>query len=437
MKKLFVSAGLVAIGAAALESAMADDTGPKYWTAGATLRGFYDDNYNIQGSGNKGSAGVELMPEISVHVPLRQTDMGIRYTYGLYYYQDRNDVSDNPFDQTHEVDLWLDHAFNERWDGKVTDTFAVGQEPELLTPNPSSGQATPYRINGNNLANHGNVELDTIWTRLLSTALRYSDNFYDYQNKGASTAGGVLHTGNQPGASLAGLLNRVEHNIALDLKWELDPETTILTGYEFDYDDYTGNEPIAATFNPKHPYYFSSDRDTRVHKIYLGVQEQFLPNLQAIVEAGGEYVDAYADPLFPSSNWDPYASVSASYTYLPGCFVQLGFNQDISASDQVTPDSTGRMTQYSEDSVVYLSVNHKITQKLTGQVIGRVQYSSYQGGLASSQDSTDYSLGANLTYQIDQHFSVDAGYNYDNVTSGLAGYGFTRNRVYLGLTVGY
>jgi len=436
MKKLFVSAGLVAISAAALESAMADDTGPKYWTVGATLRGFYDDNYNIQQT-KKGSAGVEFLPTVSAHVPLRQTDMGIRYTYGLYYYQDRQDAGVNAFDQTHDLDLWLEHSFNERWKGRLTDTFVVGQEPELLNPNPVAGQSTAYRVNGNNLGNHGNVELDTIWTRLLSTQVRYSDNYYDYQNHGASTSSGVLMTQNNPGPSFSGLLDRIEHNAALDLQWMLDPETTIVTGYEFDWYDYIGNEPIAQTLNPAHPYYMSGDRNSRVHKIYVGVQEQFLPNLQATVEGGGEYVDAYADPLHPSAEWNPYASVSASYTYLPGSFVQLGFNYDISATDQVAPDSSGRMTQYAKDAVVYLSINHRVTQRLMATAIGRVQYTTYNQGAVSSDDTTVYSLGLNLNYQIDQHFSVDAGYNYDNTQSGIPGYQYARNRVYAGLTATY
>ena len=62
---------------------------PKYWSVSGTLRGFYDDNYNIAGTG-RGSGGVEVLPEVSFHMPLQQTDIGIRYTYGLYYYQDRD-----------------------------------------------------------------------------------------------------------------------------------------------------------------------------------------------------------------------------------------------------------------------------------------------------------------------------------------------------------
>lgn len=140
MNKLFVSAGLLAIGATALQSAMADDAGPKYWSVGATLRGFYDDNYNI-GNSSKGSFGTEVLPTVSAHLPLGQTDIGIRYTYGLYYYENRDEIGVTPIDQTQEVDVWLNHAFNERWNAKFSDTFASGQEPELLNAgNPNGGR---------------------------------------------------------------------------------------------------------------------------------------------------------------------------------------------------------------------------------------------------------------------------------------------------------
>ncbi len=158
------------------------------------MRGFYDDNYDI-GSTKKGSFGTEVSPSVSYNLPLQQTDMGIRYTYGLYYYQQRQDLGVNPFDQTHQVDLWLDHAINERWHINFTDTFASGQEPELLTPGLNSVSAVPFRVNGNNIANHANIKLDTQWTPLFGTSLHYENDFYDYENNGgtASTDSTALH----------------------------------------------------------------------------------------------------------------------------------------------------------------------------------------------------------------------------------------------------
>ncbi len=440
MNKFFVSAGLVAIGAAGLQSAKADSpTSPKYWNVSATLRAFYDDNYNISPT-QRGSFGLELLPSVSFHMPLQQTDIGIRYTYGLYYYQDRQDLGVNPFDQSHQVDFWVDHAFNERWRAKVTDTFSVGQEPELLNPNPLTPNPVPYRINGDNISNFGTVSLNTEWTRLFSTSLTYGNNYYDYSNSGATvdpTTGLILPLG----ATLAGLLNRIEQNVSLDLKWMLLPETTVFGGYQYSWVNYTGDEPIATVPWGPSPTglftYHSADRDSRSQYAYVGIEQQFTPNLSAMVRAGATYTDAYADPLFPSTSWNPYADLSLTYTYIPGSYVQFGFTHDISATDQIMPDSTGHITQYAENSVIYLDVNHRILPNLIGTVIGRVQYSTFQGGFASSADETDYGVGVNLTYQINPHLSVDAGYNYDNVVTSLPGFAYNRNRVYIGLTANY
>jgi len=445
MKRFLVSAGLAALGAATLESASAasgvgDSTGPKYWNLGATLRGFYDDNYNIDPN-KRGSFGLEVDPFLSIHVPLQQTDLGLRYTYGLYWYEDRQELGVNPFDQTHQLDLWLDHAFNERWKGKITDTFAVGQEPELMNPNPVAGVAAPYRVAGDNISNHGSLGLDTEWTRQFSTSLGYNNGIYDYDNSGAIVNGdGVIMTGSLPGTSLAGVLNRVEQSVSLDLQWHVLKNTTAFVGYSFSWVDFTGNEPIAVVpiVTPSfHGTYYSSDRDNLTHYGYLGVTTDLTPNLSASIRGGVSYTDAYADPLMPSTSLNPYADISLSYTYIPGSYIQFGFTQDVGATDQVNPNAAGGITQYAKNTVVYVDVNHRFTPKLIGTVIGRMQYSTYEGGAASTMETTDYGLGVNLTYQINTHLSVDAGYNFDDVTSEIAGYSYTRNRVYLGLTANY
>jgi hypothetical protein len=131
--------------------------------------------------------------------------------------------------------------------------------------------------------------------------------------------------------------------------------------------------------------------------------------------------------------------LSASYTYLPGSYVQVGFTHDINSTDQVSPDSKGSITDFAESSVGYMAVNHRITRKLMGSLIGRCQYSTYQGGLADSETSTTYGLGFNLHYDINQHFGVEVGYNYDHMTSdkNVSDGSYERNRVYLGLTATY
>ena len=466
MKKVFVSAGMLIAGFAGLQSALAagpDLISPKAWNVSATLRGFYDDNYNVSGSG-KGSFGMELSPSISLHVPMRQTDFGVRYTYGLFYYQDRDAAGLDQFDQTHQLNVWLDHAFNQRWKANITDTVVVGQELELLRST-TGGAAVPYRVSGNNIANHANATLSTEWTRLFSTALSYGNNFYDYENSG-TTLGGIVPPGiysvlpvSTPGGagfqalsgspSLAGTLNRIEQNISLDLQWHFRPETIGFFGYNFSWVNYIGNEPIGVFnyVNPPLPgpiypqksvVYRSDSRDSYSHYAYVGVQHQFSANLSGSVKGGVSYTDSYNDPLQARTSLAPYADLSLSYTYIPGSYVQLGFTHDINATDIASVNSvSGSLTQYQESSVVYASLNHRINPRLLGTIIGRCQYSTYQGGVSDSVSDTDFSLGVNLRYQFNTHFSADIGYNFDNLTSGIDGRTYSRNRVYLGLGANY
>jgi len=184
MRKFLACVGLAAVGTTSLEAAYAPDLNSmetaKLWSVSGTLRGFYDDNYNTQPSGTfkRSSFGFEFSPYVSLNVPLQQTELGLRYTYGLYYYQDRDSLGQNPIDQTHQLDLWVDHAFTERWSTKVQDSLQVGQEPQLLNG------GTLLRTEGNNIHNFGSITLDTQWTPLLGTTFSYQNNFFDYQNSG-------------------------------------------------------------------------------------------------------------------------------------------------------------------------------------------------------------------------------------------------------------
>jgi hypothetical protein len=467
MKKFFVSTGLAAISAAGLQSALAaglDSVSPKAWSISGTLRGFYDDNYNISNT-KKGSWGGEVAPTVSVNLPLRQTDMGIRYNYGLYYYNDRDSLGLNPFDQTHQVEVWLDHAINEQWHVKLTDTFAVGQEPDLLQG--SGAQAVQYRINGNNMANHANVSLDTQWTKMFGTSLHYGNDFYSYDNKGttvtdtASFPAGVYSVynipgnhlfGNDPtqfaqlsgtGASLAGLLDRVEQSIGLDLNWTLNPETIFGVGYDFSWANYTGNEPVAV-FNYLLPgsiqqsyIYSSSSRDGSSHNIHASLKRQLTANVDLSLLVGAAYSDNPNDPFNHSQTLSPSADLSLSYTYSPGCYVQIGGSHSQSATDAIQPGAKNGITQFQNASVVYVDLNHRITDKLSATLIGRFQYTTFEDGLASSADEEDYNFGLNLTYLINRHFSADLGYNFDDLVSGLNGRSYVRNRVYMGMTANF
>jgi hypothetical protein len=407
------------------------------WSVSGTLRGFYDDNYATVSSGpNRGSLGFEVSPQLGLNMALQQTELGVRYTYGMYYYQERQDLGQNPIDQSHQLDLWVDHAFTERWQARVQDSFVVGQEPELIDPNTSLQR----RVNGNNISNTGSLALNTAWTRLFSTALNYNNSFFDYQNNGATT--GNLAT---QGASLAGLLNRIDQSVSLDLQWFVAPETIAFVGGSFEWANYTGDEPIAINYYailhgasvPPIPYLYSDARDSRSYYGYVGVQRGVLANLSLTAKGGIQYTENYNDPSGATS-LNPYADLSLIYTYLPGSYAQIGFTESQNATDEVSPDpTTGSIALNQESSTVYGSINHKLTSKLLGTVIGRWQHGVYNGGSFNNKADDYYSLGANLSYSFNKHLSAEAGYNFDDLASSIPGNGYTRNRVYLGVTAAY
>lgn len=429
MKKVFLSLG-VAASAAGMCSAFGQGitaASPKMWNVSANLRGFYDDNYTV-GNSKSGSWGWEVNPSISGNVDMQQTVFGARYTFGMYYYVARADEGVTPLDYTHQADFWLDHAFNETLKLTASDSFVVAQDPELVQG------GSVIRVQGNNLANHAQLTVSKEWTRQFSTATHYNNDLYIYSDGSSSNSGGT-------NASSAAILNRIEQSFGTDFQWQFQPETMGFFGYAFNWTRYTGDQEIYPTttyFPSGKTYTYNSDsRDYNAHYFYLGAQHQFSPNLSGSGKVGASHVDMFNNPVGASSSWAPYADISLSYAYQPGCYVQGGFRQDISATSEVQPGSNGELTQYQETSVFYFDVTHRITQKLTGTLIAQYIYQSFKDGAYSGQPDNTINLGANLSYQINRHLAAEAGYNYDELFSNVPGRDSTRNRVYFGLNASY
>jgi len=437
MKKIAVSFGLVAVGTASLHAAytLGSDSmqTSKVWSLSGTLRGFYDDNYNTAppGPSKRHSFGFEVSPSFSLNVPLDQTDIGVRYTYGLYYYQDRESHHEKPIDQTHQFDLWVNHAFTESWQASVQDSFVIAQDPELLNG------GSPLRVEGNNINNVGSIELDTQWTRLLGSKFGYSNTYVDYQESGfnqnpAPPFGNGI-------ASDAGLLNRDENLVWLELNWAVTPTLKPLIGYKFGLVNYTGGEEIYNETGTGLPNSYSYNRDNRSQYFYAGAEYDPLDNLTVSLKAGIQYVNDYhpAAGLSASTDIAPWVDLEATYTYLPGSYVQAGFTQSQTATDVPNASATGQVTESQSSSTVYASINHQFTPKLTGSAIGKYIYGTYNQGAFNNQASNWYQLGLNLAYSFNNHLSTEIGYNYDKLNSNVPGQEYTENRVYLGVTATY
>lgn len=429
MKKLFFSVGLVAAGTAGLQAAYAPDQNStdasRMWSVAGTLRGFYDNNYTT-GNSMSGSGGFEVSPQVSINVPLQQTEFGMRFVYGLYYYQARANQNQNPIDQTFQNDLWLDHAFSERWQARVDDSFIYAQNPQLNT---GGAVSNPYRTSQSYVANNGGVKLNTDWTREFSTSLYYQSTFYQYQDSG----------GNAFNPSLAGELNRLGNTVGIDFQWHQSPTTMFFVGGNFSQVNYTKGEAIgAATVNGKPFTYYSDSRNSQSEAVYVGASHTFTPNLVFSSRLGAQRSDYYNDPI-QNATWNPYGHTSLTYTYQPGCFAEIGVTESMNATDDVSVNSggNGSITVSQQSTVVYGSINHKITPKLTGSLIGQIQFSSFNGGANDGDVDKLYSAGLNFSYAFNRHFSAEIGDNFSQLSSQVQGRGYNQNEVYAGVTATY
>jgi len=427
MKKLFISVGLAAAGTAGLHAAFLDpDT--KDWLISGTLRGFYDDNF-LTSTPKKGSVGFEINPSIKYNAPLTQTELGIRYTYGLFYFQARADSHQNPVDQTHQFDLWIEHAFNPRWSMVVADTVGVAQDPPLT----DRATATTRRVEGNNLQNTLDLSLHTDWTRLFSTTLKYQNTYVRYDNR-KPAYGPLPFPFITVIPSLAGLLDRLDQTFGVEGEWLVSRTTKVNAGYMFEAVNFTAGENTA--FDPVGlRYYTSSARDNYSHFLYVGADHSFLENLRGTFNLGGQYTTYPNDPNGMTA-FGPYADASLIYTFGPAKYAQVGFHQSRNATDAIQLDKQGHITDDQESSVFYFSVSEPLSPRLSASLVGHYQHSIYHHGAFNSQAADFYNLGLNFDYAFARHFSTDVGYNLDYYTSAAGG-GYSRNRLYLGLTATY
>jgi len=431
MKKIVASVGLAALGASGLHSAPIPgltEEGGKNWTASLTLRGFYDDNLNTIKDPKNDTFGIEISPSIAAGFKLSPTTtLSLGYVFSFKYYDDRPLLNSEKYDQSHIFNASLDHAFNERYKISAVESFVIGQEPDILRTDNS--MATAQRLSGDNIRNDFRVDFDAQLTRLFGLEIGYENAFWDYAQHKVDfdpITGAV-----SPSAS--GLLDRDENSVHVDSRWMIFPETVGIFGYRFKDVSYTAGELIGFTTDgfPVH----SDNRNYREHSIYVGAEHTFRPDLTGAVRVGASYLDYYNDFTDSGDSWAPYAVASLRYTYQPDSFVELGFSQDVNATDLAFAFSGDKFTMSEESTVVYGKVNHHITPQLVGSVLGQFQYSSVSGG----SDITEkiYQIGVNLSYQFAPHFSTEIGYNYDRLDSDISGRDFDRNRVYIGVTGSY
>jgi hypothetical protein len=439
MKKILTSAGLVVLGAAGVQAAgyapgYGSTDNSKPWSVGLTLSGFYDSNPFTYPSGNPNiinSWGFEVSPFLSGAYSTDQTQFGARYTFSMDYYLN---YPENKNQNSHLFNFFVNHRFSEKSALTLSDNFAYASEPEILGVAQGGSIAVPYRTVQDNFANTATINFNQQLTELVSLVLGYSNNYINYtQTPGDITQTDPLQPNYNPygGGSLAALLNRIENYVSANFQYQVSGQTTGLVGFQYGRIGYTGDGYLYAFSPDTDPSSVpvSSDRDSNNYYLYVGGTHAFSADLSLSLKVGAMDTVQFNSPN-NYSQWAPYMDLSANYRYSTKGSVTLGFTQSFAA--------TYVLANNSSSSMAYGTVNYNFTSKLSGSLLGRLNYNQFNGGVYDNEHYTYYALGLNMAYAFDRHFSFDAGYNLDYVGSeSSAVWEYNRNRVYFGVTAKY
>src|SRR5262249_37015379 len=151
---------------------------------------------------------------------------------------------------------------------------------------------------------------------------------------------------------------------------------------------------------------------------YVGADHTFRPDFTGSVRAGARYIDFYNDPSH-TTEVSPYARGVLDYLFHPQSTIELGFSYDRNATDLISFDFTksSKFTTDAESATVWASLAYAFTPKVIGTVMGQYQNSTYNGGRLDKAAEDFYTVGVNLTYRFNPHFSTEVGYNFDKLES--------------------
>jgi hypothetical protein len=413
----------------------------KWWTVSAALRGFYDDNYFTAPKGlEQSSLGFEITPYLAANFPREQTYIGVSYEYRARYYADRED---NKWDQTHLFVAKFDHKFSPRFNLNVDDVFTYSSEPELLEQ--TGAVSTPLRTDSSALRNRFTAGFNGMITELLGFEVGFQNTWYDYLQEQDD----VVSVYNPFGlSSQSALLDRVEYLPHIDVRYQARENLVGLVGYQFGVVDYTSDQPVglidnglvAGVQDPFDTPIPGSDRSSQSHYLYVGGDYTVSAQWTAAARVGAQYTSF--DDLNSGDGWSPYVDVSATDQYLPGSYLRLGVRYTRNATDvagwtQTLVNSVDDLATDQESLVLYGTVSHRITPRLTGNLTGTIQHSEFQNGIYDGEVDWFFLTGVSLDYKFTEHWSAEVAYNFDRLDSDLQLRSFSRNRIFMGVRATY
>jgi hypothetical protein len=437
MNKIIAATGLVALSAAGMQAQYAPglsaQDSSKSWGLTGGFQGFYDSNSTTSPDSSRvESWGIGFDVGASYSLPLDATYFGIDVTYGLKWYEARTDGNT---DQSVIMNLRLDHAFSERYDVKVKDSFVYSNQPTVLDAGGAITAPTTLRTDSDSFRNRANIDFGMQMSPKWGLGVGLENTFYQYMQGAGDVANSLVNP------SRAQLLDRSESLVPVDVRYTVDPKLTALVGLQYGRTDYLSNDPYLTPYSTSLTDYWSPDwRNSSSVYGYLGAEYSVTSQLNTALKAGAQWtqydkLNDYGSGL-DDDQLTPYVDLSVSYLYNPGSFVTGGYTYGLTATDVQVLDN--------RSSVFYVALTHKITARVDANLLYQFQYSTYNSNDNSANPGSNLGsyesfnmFGIDFSYKISEFLSAQVGYKYDDLHSDTQGRPYNRHIGFVGLRARY
>jgi len=376
-----------AMGRAELELTQPGDP-RRRWNASVLTTAGYDDNINTaptSSSNRRGSATINVEPQIALQIPGEQTSGQLRYTYDATFYTDQNTSEPH---ESHVVDAAFTHVFTPRLTVSFSDSFRHGIEPELVEQQ-ISGTPITTRQRGEYSYNSVNGGVNFQATSRWSLSLNQSWERWIFALQKESDAN-----------------DRDGYTTVVSSSYALDPRTFVGGSYRFSLTDYS----IASTTNEL--------RDSTSHALYATVVHRFSPLLVAQLNAGIQMAG-----FTGQTDMSPYVSASGAYNFGRNSTLSAGFTYNI----QLTEVAAYRS---SDQAASFLSFHYRATRKLGMTASFSYVIATYQNlsplflnpndvTQKSSAGEDSWRLGVSVNYDFTPWAALFMNYGYEEVDSSL------------------
>lgn len=373
--------------------------------------------------GKQSSYGISFSPSVNYNMVGEQTNVGLGYTFGLKWYEDRDPDST---DESHTIAAKIAHSVSPTFSFELANNLRIAQEPEIT----AGTVRRPIRGDQDYLHNQASFYATQMLSETYSVYAGYANTVFRFDDPDFSRH-----------------LDRIEHTPLIHLKAQLNPNTVGLIGYRFKAVDYPDDEVLVSGDPRFGRETLNSDvRDSDSHYVYAGLDHAFTPTLQGSVRLGAQFTKFVNADENPNSTIDdatsPFADANLSYGYAEGSHLQIGVKHERNRHDLAYgPVSNKDPILDQEQTVVYASVHHQLTAKLNASLVGHYLNGTYEGGgqTVDGQNDEYWAFGISLDYAINPYLAAEAGYNFDDYESGVLSEfrSYDRNRVYVGLRASY